>query len=223
MEIRLEGITKKYLRNKREISVLDNLDLFLPDGKLIVISGDSGAGKSTLLNIISGVSSPTKGKVFYREEEITDYSEERLADFRREHLGIVTQNCELIPYLTLYENLELSYELNKQTTSKKVEKEIMKVLADLGLENLESEYPKSLSSGEIKRAAIARSIISKPEIVIMDEPTANLDRKNVRRVLEVLRSFKESGGMVIISSHEGEAIDFADVHINLSDGKCISA
>ena len=87
----------------------------------------------------------------------------------------------------------------------------------LGLYNLENEYPKNLSSGEIKRAAIARSIISKPEVVIMDEPTANLDRKNVTRVLEVLRRCNESGSTVIISSHEGQAIDFADVNINLSD------
>ncbi len=135
----------------------------------------------------------------------------------RENLGIVTQNCELIPYLTLYENLELSYELNKGPVDEDKKKDMIKQLNELGLYNLENEYPKNLSSGEIKRAAIARSIISKPEVVIMDEPTANLDRKNVTRVLEVLRRCNESGSTVIISSHEGQAIDFADVNINLSD------
>lgn len=217
MEIRLEGITKKYQRNNRKISVLDDLSLTIPEKKFIVFSGDSGVGKSTLLNIISGVSRPTSGKVYYGKEEITAYNEKQLSDFRRENLGIVTQNCELIPYLTLYENLELSYELNKGPVDEDKKKDMIKQLNELGLYNLENEYPKNLSSGEIKRAAIARSIISKPEVVIMDEPTANLDRKNVTRVLEVLRRCNESGSTVIISSHEGQAIDFADVNINLSD------
>lgn len=217
MEIRLEGITKKYQRNNRKISVLDDLSLTIPNGKFALFSGDSGVGKSTLLNIISGVSRPTSGKVYYGKEEITAYNEKQLSDFRREKLGIVTQNCELIPYLTLYENLELSYELNKGPVDEDKKKDMIKQLNELGLYNLENEYPKNLSSGEIKRAAIARSIISKPEVVIMDEPTANLDRKNVTRVLEVLRRCNESGSTVIISSHEGQAIDFADVNINLSD------
>ena len=113
LEIRLDGIKKKYRRDKRELIVLENLDMYLPEGKFVVISGDSGVGKSTLLNIISGLSRPTKGKVFYDEKEITGLVDKELSDIRKKYLGVVTQNCELIPYLTVLENLKLAYEIER--------------------------------------------------------------------------------------------------------------
>ena len=162
LEIRLDGIKKKYRRDKRELIVLENLDMYLPEGKFVVISGDSGVGKSTLLNIISGLSRPTKGKVFYDEKEITGLVDKELSDIRKKYLGVVTQNCELIPYLTVLENLKLAYEINKNTKSNDADSRIAfsELLNDLGLLSLENEFPGNLSGGEIKRAAIARALVT---------------------------------------------------------------
>lgn len=217
LEIRLEEITKKYSRDKRELIVLENLDMYLPEGKFIVISGDSGVGKSTLLNIISGLSKPTKGKVFYDEREITGLEDKELSNIRKNYLGIVTQNCELIPYLTVLENLKLASEINKNIKSNDVDNKnvFSELLNELGMLSLENEFPGNLSGGEIKRAAIARTLVTNPEVIIMDEPTANLDRQNVTNVLKLLRRYCDLGSMVVISSHEKEAYDYSDIHNNL--------
>lgn len=236
MDIRLDAIVKKYKRDKREFTVLDNINVTLPQGKFTVISGDSGVGKSTLLNIVAGLSKPTEGKVYYGEKEITSIGDEELAELRTDFMGVMTQNCELIPYLTLIENLKLAYDIsgksekNKNSSSdgngdsdsngkEPLAEELASFSAELldalGLSRLRNEYPSSLSSGEIKRAAIARTLITKPDLIIMDEPTANLDRKNVRAVLQLLKRFSTQGSTVIISSHEQEAIAEADFKYEL--------
>ena len=236
MDIRLDAIIKKYKRDKREFTVLDDINVTLPQGKFTVISGDSGVGKSTLLNIVAGLSKPTEGKVYYGEKEITALGDEELAKLRMGFMGVMTQNCELIPYLTLGENLELAYDINAKSEKNKnsssnnnsssdgndkeqLAEELASFSAELldalGLSRLRNEYPSSLSSGEIKRAAIARTLITKPDLIIMDEPTANLDRKNVRAVLQLLKRFSTQGSTVIISSHEQEAIAEADFKYEL--------
>ena len=225
MDVVLNAINKKYKRDKREFTVLDDVSVTLPHGKLTVISGDSGAGKSTLLNIVAGLSRPTAGKVYYGEKEITSLGDEDLAELRTGFMGVMTQNCELIPYLTLSENLKLAYDISFKSGGKNsfAEEEASagatsfaeELLDALGLSHLQNEYPSSLSSGEIKRAAIARTLIARPELVIMDEPTANLDRKNVRAVLKLLKRFSTQGSTVIISSHEQEAFVEADFKYEL--------
>lgn len=250
MDIRLDAIIKKYKRDKREFTVLDNISVTLPQGKFTVISGDSGVGKSTLLNIVAGLSKPTEGKVYYGEKEITSLGDEELAELRTDFMGVMTQNCELIPYLTLIENLKLAYDISgkseknnnsnndntgsnnsdiagsdnstnnntgndKEPLAEELASFSAELLDALGLSRLRNEYPSSLSSGEIKRAAIARTLITKPDLIIMDEPTANLDRKNVRAVLQLLKRFSTQGSTVIISSHEQEAIAEADFKYEL--------
>lgn len=267
MDIRLDAIIKKYKRDKREFTVLDNISVTLPQGKFTVISGDSGVGKSTLLNIVAGLSKPTEGKVYYGEKEITSLGDEELAELRTDFMGVMTQNCELIPYLTLIENLKLAYDISakgeknknssrdgngdsdcnndsnsdnnngdsdsngdnigsdnstnnntgndKEPLAEELASFSAELLDALGLSQLRNEYPSSLSSGEIKRAAIARTLITKPDLIIMDEPTANLDRKNVRAVLQLLKRFSTQGSTVIISSHEQEAIAEADFKYEL--------
>ena len=224
MDIILNEITKKYKRDKREFTVLDKVSVTIPHGKFTVISGDSGVGKSTLLNIIAGLSRPTQGKVYYDEREITSLGDDGLSELRSGFMGVMTQNCELIPYLTLRENLKLAYDIStgnkgdKRSVSddKEVSKNLFEeLLGALGLSHLQNEYPSSLSSGEIKRAAIARTLITHPKLVIMDEPTANLDRKNVRAVLKLLKRFSTQGSTVIISSHEQEALVEADFKYGL--------
>ena len=217
MDVVLNAINKKYKRDKREFTVLDKVSVTIPHGKFTVISGDSGVGKSTLLNIIAGLSRPTQGKVYYGEKEITSLGDEGLSELRTGFMGVMTQNCELIPYLTLRENLKLAYDISigNKGDKRAVSDEFEELLGALGLFHLQNEYPSSLSSGEIKRAAIARTLITRPELVIMDEPTANLDRKNVRAVLDLLKRFSKNGSTVIISSHEQEALREADYNLAL--------
>ena len=215
MEIKIENITKRFTRGRREFTVLDNISATIPDKKFVVITGDSGVGKSTLLNILSGLMRPTAGKVLYEDKEITGLNDRNLSSLRIKYLGIVNQSSDLISYLTLAENLKLSREIS----GREGEDETDKVLERLGLEDLKSSYPEEMSGGEIKRAAIARAILISPEVLIMDEPTANLDRKNVRNVLSLLKEQQDKGKTVVISSHEEEALEYCDINIDLEKYK----
>lgn len=211
MEIKIENITKKFTRGRREFTVLDNVSAIIPDNKFTVITGDSGVGKSTLLNILSGLMRPTSGKVLYEDKEITGLNDRDLSSLRIKDLGIVNQTSDLISYLTLEENLKFSREI----AGREGEDETDNVLRRLGLEDLKSSYPEEMSGGEIKRAAIARAILISPQVLIMDEPTANLDRKNVRNVLSLLKEQQDKGKTIVISSHEEEALEYCDLNIDL--------
>jgi len=211
LEIKIENITKKFTRGRREFTVLDNVSAIIPDNKFTVITGDSGVGKSTLLNILSGLMRPTSGKVLYEDKEITGLNDRDLSSLRIRDLGIVNQTSDLISYLTLEENLKFSREI----AGREGEDETDNVLRRLGLEDLKSSYPEEMSGGEIKRAAIARAILISPQVLIMDEPTANLDRKNVRNVLSLLKEQQDKGKTIVISSHEEEALEYCDHNIDL--------
>ncbi len=217
MKINLEKVTKIYSREKRKFTVLNDLNLSLPDRKLTLISGESGSGKSTLLNMISGLSRPTSGKIFFDRTEITGLNENELSDFRKSNLGIVTQNCELVPFLTLSENIQMVFEIRNSFTGKNTDYKDWadELTGELGLKPLMNELPVNLSGGEIKRASVVRALIARPEVVIMDEPTANLDSRNVDKILKLLRSYCDSGKTVIVSSHERETINYSDNNIRL--------
>lgn len=215
MEIKIENITKRFTRGRREFTVLDNISATIPDKKFVVITGDSGVGKSTLLNILSGLMRPTSGKVLYEDKEITGLNDRDLSSLRIKDLGIVNQSSDLISYLTLEENLSLSREISGREGADETDQ----VLRRLGLYDLKSSYPEEMSGGEIKRAAIARAILVSPEVLIMDEPTANLDRKNVRNVLSLLKEQQDKGKTVVISSHEEEALEYCDINIDLEKYK----
>lgn len=189
MEIRLEHIHKIYKRGSRQHIVLKDINMTIPTGKLLVLEGKSGSGKSTLLNIIAGLSKPTEGMVYYDKTSISWLDECQKAELRRSNVGIVTQDSGLVPYLTVSENINLLNDIcNKHVTKADQLAFGEKLLENLGLASLKNEYPSNLSGGEIKRVAIARALVGKPKILIMDEPTANLDKDNVEKVWKLIRS-----------------------------------
>lgn len=218
MKVNLEGITKKYRRGSREQLVLDQIHFEIPSGKFVLIRGESGAGKSTLIHIISGLCQADSGKIYYNDKEITELSDTERAVVRNRYTGIVTQNCDLIPYLSVIENMKLAYEIGRKETAeeKSGTDHYSELLKRLGLFSLKHEFPKNLSGGEIKRAAIVRALISKPPLIIMDEPTSNLDAKNRTKVLQLLKEKAEAGHTVVISSHEKEATEYADIIFELN-------
>ena len=218
MEIRLEHIKKEYIRGSRVQTVLDDVNATIPSGSFWLIKGHSGSGKSTLLNIISGLMAPTEGRVFYGEQELTGFNDEKKAKLRSSQVGIVTQEDSLIPYLTVYENINLPDLIGRHTGEENAKERgeyVEKLLKQAGIRELTAEYPAHLSGGEVRRASIVRALAQNPEVVILDEPTANLDHDNVERVLQLLRRIADEGTTVIIASHESEAEAYVDRNIGL--------
>ena len=207
------GVTKLYQMGEVEVKALRGIDLDLFSGEFIVLLGASGSGKSTLLNILGGLDSPTTGEVFYRGEELTDYSNRQLTSYRRDHVGFVFQFYNLIPSLTARENVGLVTEISKDPMTPD---EALK-LVDLG-ERLD-HFPAQMSGGEQQRVAIARAVAKRPDVLLCDEPTGALDVKTGRTVLEVLsRANRDLGTTTAVITHNADIAQMADRVVNLSGG-----
>ena len=207
------GVTKLYQMGEVVVKALRGVDLDLYSGEFIVLLGASGSGKSTLLNILGGLDSPTAGKVFYRGEELTNYSNRQLTSYRRDHVGFVFQFYNLIPSLTARENVGLVTEISKDPMSPD---EALR-LVDLG-ERLD-HFPAQMSGGEQQRVAIARAVAKRPDVLLCDEPTGALDVKTGRTVLEVLsRANRDLGTTTAVITHNADIAQMADRVIHLSGG-----
>lgn len=215
--LRLEGIGKSFQEAGNERTVLHNLDLQVGRGELLLITGSSGSGKSTLLNIISGIDLPTSGRVFLDGVCLTDLNETARAKFRLRHIGFIFQFFNLIPTLTVGENLGLPMELlgNKR---EHVRESVADALEKVGLLSRVLSFPDRLSGGEQQRVAIARALIHEPQIVLADEPTGNLDVNTGSGVLSLFYDLvARSGISVIMVTHSKEAEPYADRILDLQD------
>jgi len=211
---RVQGITKIYVSGEAEIRALNGVDLDLFAGELVVLLGASGSGKSTLLNILGGLDVPTDGRLFFRDEELTDADEAQLTRFRRERVGFVFQFYNLIPSLSAKENVELITELadDPMTPQEALER------VDLG--DRMNHFPSQLSGGQQQRVAIARAIAKRPEVLLCDEPTGALDVRTGIRVLETIEAVnRQLGTLAVIITHNASIAEMADRVIHLSDGK----
>ena len=210
---RTEGITKVYEMGEVEVKALRGVDVDLFAGEFIVLLGASGSGKSTLLNILGGLDTPTDGHVFYRGEELTNYTRRQLTSYRRDHVGFVFQFYNLIPSLTARENVGLVTEIARDPMSPD---EALR-LVDLG-ERLD-HFPAQMSGGEQQRVAIARAVAKRPDVLLCDEPTGALDVNTGRTVLEVLsRANKDLGTTTAVITHNADIALMADRVIHLSGG-----
>ena len=216
----VKAISKIFGKDEKvQVKALDHVDLKIHRGEFTAIVGPSGSGKSTLLNIMSGLDNPSSGEVFLAERDISKLSGNELSDFRRDHIGFIFQAYNLIPVLTAKENIEYVMLLQKKSKQEREEK-LQQVLKDVGLEGLEHRYPRELSGGQQQRVAVARAIASRPDIVLADEPTANLDSQTGTELIELMHKLNDSYGITFIfSTHDPKIMARAKRLVTLVDGK----
>lgn len=214
--VELKNVSKVYKIGENEFKALDNIDLSLNKGEMIVILGPSGAGKSTLLNLIGGMDTPTSGNVIIDGENISLYNENKLSDYRAENVGFIFQFYNILPSLTVKENVDLVKDIVKNSISTE------EALKGVGLEKHAKKFPNQLSGGEQQRVSIARAIAKNPKLLLCDEPTGALDSKTGVEVLKLLRKQcdgNNGANTVIIVTHNVLIADIADTVINVKNGK----
>lgn len=222
MIIRAEGISKTYPRKSGGANyfyAVKETNLELKEGTLAVILGRSGSGKSTFLNMISGLLTPSSGKVLYDDTDIYNLNDKELSVFRNKNIGMIPQVQSVLPNLTVMENITLPYMLyEKNNGSSEYAEELLETV---GISNLKDVYASDLSGGEMRRVAVARALIQKPCIILADEPTADLDDENTKNVFEIFKKATSNGISVLVVTHETESKDYADEVYKMTSGELI--
>lgn len=218
MEIlKIENLKKKYGKGENIVNAVDDVSFSVERGEFIAVVGPSGSGKSTLLHLIGGVDRPNDGKIYIEGTDISNYSSKELALFRRRKVGIVYQFYNLIPNLTVKHNIELPLILDGRRVNTELFDDIVN---KLGISKKLNNFPSELSGGQNQRVAIARSLIYEPSLLLLDEPTGNLDRKNSNEIIEILKYFNHTSNQTIILVTHDESVALeADRIITIVDGK----
>ena len=220
MEIlKVENLKRVYGTGASKVVALDNVSFTVEKGEFVSIVGASGSGKSTLLHLIGGVDRPTSGKVFINDEDIYKLNNDDLAIFRRRQIGLIYQFYNLIPILNVIENISLPLELDGRKPDKK---DLNEMLELLGLENRKSHLPSQLSGGEQQRVSIGRALITRPSLILADEPTGNLDSKASEEIVSLLKKTnKKYNQTIIMITHNLEIAKMTDRIITIEDGRIV--
>jgi putative ABC transport system ATP-binding protein len=214
-----KDLQKNYQDNGIEVKAVQGIDLAIRPGEFTAIVGPSGSGKTTFLNLISGLDTPSAGKVWLHEKLLSEMSGKELSDFRRDNIGFIFQAYNLIPVLTVEENVEYIMMLQGIEKAKR-HRRVLDILEDVGLTGLEKRLPPKLSGGQQQRVAIARAMVSEPLLILADEPTANLDSKTGADLLGMMRELNEKTGMTFLfSTHDPMVMERARRVITLKDGR----
>jgi len=221
INIRLKNLSKSYQEAGKSFEIIENLSATFNHNEVVALIGKSGSGKTTLLNLISGIDRPDSGEVWVGNTLLNSLSERELTLIRRNRIGIVFQFFNLIPTLTVIDNVRLPRDLDRaQKTQSTVDAEGL--LAMVGLGDRLNSYPDVLSGGEQQRVAIARSLINDPEVILADEPTGNLDEETAGEILKLLLALaREAGKTMIIATHSNEIMQYADMVYSVHNGKLI--
>ena len=215
--LKVEHLSKIYGKGQNQVKALDDVSFSVEKGEFVAIVGASGSGKSTLLHLIGGVDRPTDGKVYINDTDVFTLNDDKLAIFRRRQVGIIYQFYNLIPILNVEENIALPLELDERKVEKK---EMDEMLEHLGLTERRAHLPNELSGGQQQRTAIGRALITRPSLILADEPTGNLDTKSGNEIMELLKkSNRELNQTIIMITHNMELAKAADRIIMIEDGK----
>jgi putative ABC transport system ATP-binding protein len=220
--LNIQNLSHSFRNGIEETMVLDQIDLHVVKQEVVALLGSSGSGKSTLLNLMAGLMKPTHGSILLAGKAIEKMSENQLAEFRRTNIGFIFQSYELIPHLSVIENVELPLVFQgKKTKERKVQ--ATEILQQVGLGEKINMFPSQLSGGQQQRVSIARSLVTQPSIVFADEPTGNLDTKTEREIIDLLLDLNERLGITfVIVTHEHSVAQRAHRIIHLRDGKLAS-
>ena len=215
--LKLQNVNLKYQNDKKNLKVLNNINLTVKKKETISIVGESGSGKTSLIMLIGGLEKATSGKIYFNNNDLTNLSEDKISEIRRKNIGIVFQSFYLIPNYSALENVALSLELNKFRNPNSQAKEL---LYRFGLKNRLNNLPSQLSGGEQQRVAIARAIAMKPELILADEPTGNLDSENSLMISKILFKYvAEEGSSLIMVTHDHKLANKSKRKIKIIDGK----
>lgn len=215
----IDQITKEYGQIENSVKAVDNISLKITRGEFTALVGPSGSGKTTLLNLMSGLDTPTSGKTYLAGKVISEMKGNELSDFRKDHIGFIFQSYNLIPVLTAYENIEYILLLQKIPLEERRER-VFSILKEVGLEGREHRRPTELSGGQQQRVAVARALVSRPDIILADEPTANLDSHTGSALLDLMKELNEKKKITFVfSTHDHMIMERARRLVILKDGK----
>ncbi len=218
--IEIRDIGKDYQSGESTVQAIRKMNFSIDDGEFVAIMGQSGSGKSTLLSILGGLNHPTRGRILLDSLDIYSLSSEQRADLRSEYIGVIFQSFQLIPYLTVLENVKLPMAITGKK-SRVQESMARDVLARVGLTNKADRLPDQLSGGEQERVAIARAIVNRPPILLADEPTGNLDSQTAAEIMDLLQELNRDGQTIIMVTHNPEACKHTSRIIQVKDGSNI--
>ena len=219
--LRLEELSKVYRTGDVETTALDRVSLAIERGEFVAVMGPSGCGKSTLLNIIGMLDSPSAGNYFFLDKNIAGWSENRLADLRKHHVGFIFQSFNLIEELTVFENIELAL-LYHRIPARERRRRVEAVMERMGIAHRARHRPSQLSGGQQQRVAVARALVAEPDLILADEPTGNLDSVQGQEVMEMLRELNDDGATIIMVTHSPSHADWAKRTVNLFDGRIVT-
>lgn len=219
--IKTENLCKTYGKNDNLVKALDHVNIAVKQGEFVAVIGKSGSGKSTLLHMLGSLDNPTKGKVFLKNQDLFQLKEDKLAVFRRRKIGFIFQSYNLVSSINVWENIVLPIGLDGKKVDTVYVNDIVKTL---GIEDKLNNIPNTLSGGQQQRVAIARALASKPDIILADEPTGNLDSKTGDEVVALLKmSTQKYGQTVVMITHDGDIAQIADRTITIEDGKVVGS
>lgn len=218
--LHLEKVTKIYRKGDNEVRALDGIDLDIAQGEFLTVVGPSGSGKTTFLNIVGCLDSPTGGRIVYDGTDLGGLDEKAMSAYRRDRISFVFQSYNLIPVLTVRENVELPLLIERKLDAREIRRRAEEMIAAVGLSGKESRYPRELSGGQEQRVAIARALVKRPLVILADEPTANLDSHTAEEIVELMRRINaERGSTFVFSTHDKLVMDHARRIVTIKDGR----